>query len=179
MVSTEQVISNRQSPVTGRLQRTRHWSGACASRPDPLPTAGESEETRSHVTAQTSAHRVLIVDDHPDAAQALAMLVRMLGHECVAVTTGRAAIEQAHAAEFDLAIVDIGLPDVSGLEVARELRRLPTGSKMYLAAVSGYGQPEDRTNALQAGFDHHVLKPLDVAIVRRIVSLADRAAAAR
>jgi len=107
------------------------------------------------------------------------MLVRMLGHECVAVTTGREAIAQARAAEFDLAIVDIGLPDVSGLEVARELRRLPSGSTMYLAAVSGYGQPEDRANALQAGFNHHVLKPLDVALVRRIVSLADRAAASR
>lgn len=150
-----------------------------ASLRDPLPTASESEDTRSHVPDQTSAHRVLIVDDHPDAAQALAMLVRMLGHECVAVTTGREAIAQARAAEFDLAIVDIGLPDVSGLEVARELRRLPSGSSMYLAAVSGYGQPEDRANAMQAGFNHHVLKPLDVAIVRRIVSLADRAAASR
>lgn len=128
---------------------------------------------------QPSAHRVLIVDDHPDAAQALAMLVRMLGYECVAVTTGREAIAQAHAADFDMAIVDIGLPDVSGLEVARELRRLPSGRTMYLAAVSGYGQPEDRTNALQAGFNHHVLKPLDVSIVRRIVTLAERAAAAR
>ena len=107
------------------------------------------------------------------------MLVRMLGYECVAVTTGREAIAQAHAADFDLAIVDIGLPDVSGLDVARELRRLPNGRTMYLAAVSGYGQPEDRTNALQAGFNHHVLKPLDVAIVRRIVTLAERAAAAR
>lgn len=107
------------------------------------------------------------------------MLVRMLGHECVAVTTGREAVAQAHNVDFDLAIVDIGLPDISGLEVARELRRLPNGRAMYLAAVSGYGQPEDRANALQAGFDHHVLKPLDVAVVRRIVTLADRAAATR
>lgn len=125
------------------------------------------------------AHRVLIVDDHPDAAQALAMLVRMLGYECQTATTGGEALAHARAADFDLAIIDIGLPDVSGHEVARELRRLPSGSAMYLAAVSGYGQPEDRTQALQAGFDHHVLKPLDVPIVRRIVSLAERAAAAR
>jgi two-component system CheB/CheR fusion protein len=119
------------------------------------------------------------VDDHPDAAQALAMLVRLLGHECVTATSGGEAIAHARAGNFDLAIVDIGLPDVSGLEVARELRRLPSGRTMYLAAVSGFGQPEDRAQALQAGFDHHVLKPLDAAIVRRIVSLAERAAAAR
>jgi len=125
------------------------------------------------------AHKVLIVDDHPDAAQALAMLVRLLGYECMTATSGGEAIAHARVTDFDLAIIDIGLPDVSGHEVARELRRLPSGRTMYLAAVSGYGQPEDRTNALQAGFDHHVLKPLDVAIVRRIVSLAERAAAAR
>jgi CheY-like chemotaxis protein len=127
----------------------------------------------------TSAHRVLVVDDHPDAAQALAMLVRLLGYECVTAVTGGEALAQARVSDFDIGIIDIGLPDVSGHEVARELRRLPTGRAMYLAAVSGFGQPEDRTHALQAGFDHHVLKPLDVAIVRRIVMLAERAAAAR
>jgi CheY-like chemotaxis protein len=131
------------------------------------------------VPDQAAPHRVLVVDDHPDAAQALAMLVRMLGHTCTAVTTGGEAIEQARAGDFDLGIVDIGLPDMSGHDVARALRKLPGGPAMYLAAVSGFGQPEDRTNALAAGFDHHVLKPLDVAIVRRIISLADRAVASR
>ncbi len=126
-----------------------------------------------------TVHRILVVDDHPDAAQALAMVVRLLGHECVAVTTGGAAIALARTQDFDVAIIDIGLPDLSGHEVARELRRLPAGRGMYLAAVSGFGQPEDRTHALQAGFNHHVLKPLDVAVVRRIVTLAERAAAAR
>ncbi|HSK03055.1 MAG TPA: response regulator [Kofleriaceae bacterium] len=129
--------------------------------------------------AAATVHRILVVDDHPDAAQALAMVVRLLGHECVAVMTGGDAIAIARTQDFDVAIIDIGLPDVSGHEVARELRRLPTGRAMYLAAVSGFGQPEDRTHALQAGFDHHVLKPLDVAVVRRIVTLAERAAAAR
>ena len=132
-----------------------------------------------HVPEATPAHRVLVVDDHPDAAQALAMLVRLLGHECVAVMSGGDAIAEARARDFDIAIVDIGLPDVSGHEVARELRKLPAGGAMYLAAVSGFGQPEDRMQALAAGFDHHVLKPLDVPMVRRIITLAERAAAAR
>jgi CheY-like chemotaxis protein len=127
------------------------------------------------VADATRAHRILVVDDHPDAAQALAMVVRLLGHECVTATTGGEAIAQARTRDFDLAIIDIGLPDLSGYEVARELRRLPAGRAMYLAAVSGWGQPEDRTRALQAGFDHHVLKPIDVAIVRRILVLSERA----
>lgn len=122
----------------------------------------------------TRAHRILVVDDHPDAAQALAMVIRLLGHECATATTGGQALAQARAQDFDLAIIDIGLPDLSGYEVARELRRLPAGRAMYLAAVSGWGQPEDRTRALEAGFDHHVLKPVDVAIVRRILMLSER-----
>src|SRR5690606_20215944 len=107
------------------------------------------------------------------------MVVRMLGHECVSETSGGGALARARAQDFDIAIIDIGLPDLSGHEVARELRRLPAGRTMYLAAVSGRGLPEDRVHALAAGFDHHVLKPLDVALVRRIVTLAERAAAAR
>lgn len=123
--------------------------------------------------------RVLVVDDHPDAAETIALLLRLLGHESVATTTGRAALAAARASHFDVAIVDIGLPDVSGHEVARELRRLPGGQAMYIAAVSGWGQPEDRVRALAAGFDHHLLKPIDRAGVVRIVELAARAAAAR
>lgn len=127
----------------------------------------------------SGGYRILVVDDHPDAAHALSMLVRLLGHDCVAATTGGEALAHARASDFDLAIVDIGLPDLSGHEVARELRRLPGGRGMYLAAVSGWGQPEDRVRSLAAGFDHHVLKPIDAAIVRRIVKLADRHRAAR
>ena len=124
-------------------------------------------------------YRVLVVDDHPDAAKTLGMLVGVLGHECVEAITGGDALEHARAGEFDLAIVDLKLPDMSGHDVARGLRALPAGPGMYLVAASGYGQPEDRTRALAAGFDHHVLKPLDVAIVRRIMTLAERARAAR
>lgn len=126
-----------------------------------------------------SKHRALVVDDHPDAADTIAILLRLLGHESVAVTTGGAALEAARTSSFDIAIVDIGLPDVSGHEVARVLRRLPSGPTMYLAAVSGWGQPEDRVRALAAGFDHHFLKPIDRAVVERIVELAGRAAASR
>ena len=105
------------------------------------------------------------------------MVVRVLGHECATATTGGEAIAKARVQDFDLAIIDIGLPDVSGYDVAREIRKLPAGGAMYLAAASGWGQPEDRTRAIEAGFDHHVLKPLDVGVVRRIVTLAERAAA--
>lgn len=103
------------------------------------------------------------------------MVARVLGHECATATTGREALALAREQRFDLAIIDIGLPDISGHDVARELRSLPGGSEMYLAAATGYGQPEDHARAMQAGFDQHVLKPLDVGIVKRIVMLAGKA----
>lgn len=121
--------------------------------------------------------RILIVDDHPDAANAIAILLRLLGHECVTATTGRAALALAREAPFDVAILDLGLPDLSGLEVAGELRRLPSGRAMYLAAVSGWTRPDIRANALAAGFDQHLRKPIDGAAVAQLVERAASGAA--
>jgi DNA-binding response OmpR family regulator len=173
-------FTSKPAPAA-KIDAAREHSLARRSHDGSAPGAFHRIQIGGHsfaVPDTSNRHRVLIVDDHPDAAQALAMVVRLLGHECVTATSGREAIAQSLAHEFDLAIVDIGLPDVSGYEVARELRAQSTGRRLYLAAVSGWGQPEDRTRALEAGFDHHVLKPVDVGIVRRIVSLAERAAAA-
>ena len=113
--------------------------------------------------------RVLIVDDCPDAADALAALLGLFGHECETATEGRAALAKARATRFDLAIVDIELPDLSGHELARELRRLPGGAAMHLVAISGHGHPDDRRRSLAAGFDQHLTKPIDGAMARRLV----------
>jgi DNA-binding response OmpR family regulator len=118
-------------------------------------------------------HRVLIVDDYPDAAEAACVLLTLLGHDCRFATCGEAALREALAFEPDVAIVDIGLPDLSGLEVARRLRQR-VGRTMFLAALTGWGQPEDRIKALAAGFDHHVLKPADREKLSRIIELAEQ-----
>jgi CheY-like chemotaxis protein len=117
--------------------------------------------------------RVLIVDDYPDAAETACTLLSMLGHECRFATSGKDALIEAARFEPDVAILDIGLPDVSGFDVARELRRQFVGKPLYLAAVTGWGQPEDRARALAAGFDHHVLKPADRSKLTAIMELAD------
>lgn len=119
-------------------------------------------------------HHILVVDDHPDSARVVCTLLGLLGYASVGATSGSEALAQARIHEFDIAIVDIGLPDISGHEVARELRRLPSGRSIYLAAISGWGSSEDRVRALDAGFDHHALKPIDVGILKRIVALAER-----
>ena len=122
--------------------------------------------------------RVLIVDDYPDAAEAASMLITLYGHECRTATSGQDALAQAATFDPEIVILDIGLPDISGYEVARMLRGRPGGRSLYLAAVTGWGQPEDRARALAAGFDQHVLKPTDAAKIKAILQLAAERASA-
>ena len=119
-------------------------------------------------------HRVLVVDDYPDAAETACTLLSLLGHDCRFATSGQQALAEAAQFDPDIAILDIGLPDVSGFDLARELRRRSGGKPLYLAAVTGWGQPEDRIKAFAAGFDHHVLKPADRGKLTLILELADK-----
>ena len=118
-------------------------------------------------------HRVLIVDDYPDAADIACTLLTLHGHECRFACCGKEALETAQEFQPDIAILDIGLPDISGYEVAGALRKAYAGKPLYIAAVTGWGQPEDRMRAFAAGFDHHVLKPADGDKLRDIVRLAE------
>lgn len=119
--------------------------------------------------------RVLIVDDYPDSAEISALLLTLYGHDCRIALTGQAALDQAAAFDPDIVILDIGLPDISGYDVAERLRARPRSQPLFLAAVTGWGQPEDRVRALAAGFDLHVLKPTDSDKIRQILTLAERA----
>jgi len=122
-------------------------------------------------------YRILVVDDYPSTAQVTCTLLTMLGHECRAVDSGRKALEEARVFEPDVAILDIGLPDLSGYEVVRELRRMRPDKPLYIAAVTGWGQPQDRAQAFAAGFDHHVLKPADATKLKDILRRVDLARA--
>jgi CheY-like chemotaxis protein len=120
-------------------------------------------------------HRVLVVDDYPDSAETTCTLLAMLGHECRFAICGKDALLEAATFEPDVAILDLGLPDVSGFELAAALRAQLSGKPLYLAAVTGWGQPEDRARAFAAGFDAHFLKPADRRTLAAILELADRA----
>lgn len=116
--------------------------------------------------------RVLVCDDHPDVADITCTLLRILGHECLETMSGAAAIAEALQFCPHLVILDIGLPDVSGYDVCRQLRLLHR--PMYIAAVTGWGYPVDRVKALAAGFDQHVLKPADFETYKSIVAAASQ-----
>jgi len=105
--------------------------------------------------------RILIADDNQDAAESLSMLLELAGHEVRIAHQGRAALAIARTFRPDTALLDIGMPDLSGYEVAKELRQEPWATRLRLIAVTGWGQEDDRRRALQAGFDHYLTKPID------------------
>jgi CheY-like chemotaxis protein len=127
---------------------------------------------RDNPAAPGTRLRVLVVDDYPDSAETASMLLTLYGHECRTAVTGQAALDEAAAFDPDIVILDIGLPDISGYDVARVLRARAGRRSLYLAAVTGWGQPEDRVQAFAAGFDQHVLKPTNAAKILQILKLA-------
>jgi PAS domain S-box-containing protein len=114
--------------------------------------------------------RILIADDNRDAAESLSMLFELAGHEVRVAHLGRAALSLAQAFRPDVALLDIGMPDLSGYEVAQELRREPWGQGIQLIALTGWGQEKDRQQALQAGFNYHLTKPIDPDQLEALIS---------
>ncbi|WP_306392020.1 hybrid sensor histidine kinase/response regulator [Telluria beijingensis] len=122
--------------------------------------------------------KVLIVDDNSDAADSLATLLQVQGHATSVEYDAQSALRRARAERPDVMLIDIGLPDVDGYQLAQELRALPETATTVPVAVTGYGQARDRERALQAGFAHHLVKPVDMtALVRILESSAALAAA--
>jgi signal transduction histidine kinase/CheY-like chemotaxis protein len=136
-----------------------------------LPRA-RSAQAADAVTAgsKASVRRIMIVDDNVDAADSLAMLLSLEGHETECVYSAAAGLQRVIAFAPDVVLLDIGLPDTDGYEVARRLRALPAGACLTLVALTGYGQAEDRERALAAGFDAHLVKPVDLAALGRILA---------
>jgi CheY-like chemotaxis protein len=116
---------------------------------------------------------LLIADDNDDAAESLAMLLRIEGHEVVVVGNGRDALNAVSAVRPSVVLLDIGMPDMSGYEVARQLRKTQQGQSLTLIAVTGWGQERDKLRALEAGFDHHFTKPIDPNTLLELVSRID------
>jgi DNA-binding response OmpR family regulator len=118
------------------------------------------------------SHRILIVDDFPDAAETACVLFALMGHECRVAFKGFEALSVALAFDPDIVILDIGLPDISGYEVARVLRERGN-NRMHIVALTGWGAIEDRVRAFAAGFNQHVVKPADGGKLRDIVRAAE------
>ena len=113
--------------------------------------------------------RILVVDDNVDAAQSLSDLLEATGHVVRMAHDGLAALEVLQQFQADLVLLDIGLPGLTGLEVAKRIRALPERGDIVLAAMTGYGQDMDRQRSKEAGFDHHLVKPADFGELEKIL----------
>jgi CheY-like chemotaxis protein len=112
--------------------------------------------------------RILIVAGDSDSAESQAILLRLFGHEVLSLTDGESAVEETQSFKPDLILLDIGLPRIDGYEIARRIRR--TGCTARLVAVTGYGREEDRERAIEAGFDLHLLKPVEPDALQRLMT---------
>ncbi|MDB5892153.1 MAG: multi-sensor hybrid histidine kinase [Polaromonas sp.] len=126
---------------------------------------------RVEVVAEApKALRILVVDDNQDAANSLAMMLELMEHETRTVHDGFAALESAASWLPDLILLDIGMPGMNGYEVARRIRRQPWGERMTLFALTGWGQEDDRRKSKEAGFDRHLVKPVDPAELEKLLA---------
>ena len=130
--------------------------------PSPSAAVGLPASTgRQRGNGRNAPRRILIVDDSADAAESSAMLLRLDDHEIQIAFDGLSALELARGFKPEIVLLDIGLPGLNGLEVARRLRQSPEGEGVMLVAISGYGQPKDHRRSLEAGFNRHLVKPVD------------------
>ena len=127
----------------------------------PVPETTNAPPLAETDVAPAARRRVLIVDDNVDAAQTLAMLMEMGGHETLLCYDGQSALEEAQKFLPEVVLLDIGLPVLDGLEVARRLRTMNLSPRPVLVALTGYGQSDDLRRSQEAGFDHHLVKPAD------------------
>lgn len=126
-------------------------------------------ECDDNVTEQTRGLRIMVVDDNVDAATLLAMLLEASGHQVSVEHDARRALVRAKEDVPQVCILDIGLPEIDGNELAQRLRAQPETAHAMLIAVTGYGQEQDRKQALTAGFDHHLVKPVDIKTLMSIL----------
>ena len=139
-----------------------------------LPRADAPAQSATSTTASLdSARRVLIVDDNQDAADSLAMLLQMEGHVTTTVYCGEEALQKMIAFNPEVVLLDIGLPELNGYEVAQRMREV--APSVRLIAVSGYGQPEDKQRSSEAGFSAHLVKPVAVLDIRKVLAAATTA----
>jgi CheY-like chemotaxis protein len=121
-------------------------------------------------TTPNRSLRVLVVDDNPDAADSMALVLRQAGHEARVAWNGEDALVAALESRPDVVLLDLGMPCMNGFETARRLRETQDGRPPVLVAVTGWGTEEDRQRTQAAGFAHHLVKPVDPADVLAIVA---------
>jgi signal transduction histidine kinase/ActR/RegA family two-component response regulator len=162
------LVEQHQGRITAHSAGPGHGATFVVRLPVAM-SAPEAPDSGDRTDAGV-CRRVLVVEDKDDARESLRAVLELAGHEVRCAADGASAIDVAAEWPPEIALVDIGLPGLDGYEVAQRLRRTAAGRDIYLVAVTGYGQPADRRQALQSGFDEHVVKPVSADAVLRLVT---------
>ena len=137
------------------------------------PEAPEDEPALANETAEAihaGPFRILVVDDNADAAESVAMIVKLSKHDVQVAHDGQTALEVAKVYRPHIVLLDIGLPGMNGYEAAKRLRQDPNLANTLLVAMTGYGRQEDQRRSHEAGFDHHLVKPVDVDVIQGLLT---------
>jgi|GEM_PF-1306862 len=134
-----------------------------------------SDNAVGSATDPPQARRILVVDDVKASAKTLAMMLKALGHDAEIVFDGPSAITRIMESEFDVVFLDIAMPGMDGLEVARYLRARPAFAGLVLIALTGFGQDDDRDRSLNAGFNYHLIKPTSLNALQEVLQLSSKA----
>lgn len=148
-----------------------HGSEFIVRLPRKATPATSGQRTAEESKARVVGRRVLIADDNLDGAETLGTLLRMEGHEVLIVHDGREATQAFATFRPEVALLDIGMPQINGYEVARSVREGSRGRAVTLVAITGWGKESDKARALEAGFDHHFTKPVDAKALMAVVRM--------
>jgi CheY-like chemotaxis protein len=147
-----------------------HGSEFVVRLPALAETAKPPPELAVGEPISPTGRRILVVDDNQDAANSLAMLLKITGNETYTAYDGLEAVDVAATFKPDLVLLDIGLPRLNGYEVCRKIREQSWGKDMVLVALTGWGQEEDRQKSKDAGFNGHVVKPIELTALTRLLT---------
>ncbi len=168
LTMVKRLVELHGGTVQAKSEGTNH--GATFTIELPAIERPEQVSEVSSMTSTAMQRRILIIEDDDDARDSLAELLRLDGHHVTVASTGKDGVESASSSAPEFVLVDIGLPDIDGYEVARRLRSNPATSRLRLVAVTGYGTQEDRRSALAAGFDEHLAKPVALELLKAMLS---------
>jgi signal transduction histidine kinase/CheY-like chemotaxis protein len=136
----------------------------------PTTTAPQLQYVDEVASGRLASHRILVVDDNRDSAESLGLLLRLMGHDVRSVYDGVQALEAAKEFRPRVVLLDIGLPDIPGYEVARRLKEETLGEGTIVIAISGWGRDSDKANSEAAGFDHHLVKPVEADSLSKLLA---------
>lgn len=173
---TQRLIEMHGGSVTAHSRGLGHGSEFLVRLPlaslsvDELPPAApESHPADRSPVASGTQLRILVADDNKDAADTLAMLLQIMGHRVRQVRDGEAAVRAVADFNPQVVLLDIGMPKLNGYEACRRIRTQPGAEAMTLVAVTGWGQADDRRKSQEAGFDQHLVKPVDPAVLVNLI----------